>query len=261
MNAKVDGPGGTVQVFLDNTVYMVASVDFQELTWNSSILDPSIPHTISIIKPFPDDGRSLSLYSLPVTFPDLPIIDAPSAPGSTQTETLTPNSTEAETPTKQTGGHPGLTATTKAVIAGTLVAAACLGLLGALGIYFWRRRNKHNATLDPFRKVEGEISLFPLTDALYGEFVSVFSSLDRGLTAPSAQKDRFSQFVGEGGVKAETARVRNGGRLNGGTDSTPERRPDPGEGTPVFPLEDSAPSQPPPGSLSDHLSAPPPYVP
>ena len=45
-------------------------------------------------------------------------------------------------------------------------------------------------------------------------------------------------------------------KLEGGTDSVPEGQPSEGEDTAAFPLEN-----PPPGSPSDNLSAPPPYAP
>ena len=67
--------------------------------------------------------------------------------------------------------------------------------------------------------------------------------------------------MGEGGVETETNRVRKGRRLNRGTVPAHEGRRSAREGTSPVPLEGGVPSQPPPGSLSDHLSDPPPYVP
>jgi len=176
--ARLQGLDSSVQIILDNAVFMVSPIGFhEEVTWNSSILDPGVPHTISISKPFPDDGKTLELHSFPVTFPDLPTIASTPAPSGSETGTLTPSSTEAEKPVMKPGGRPELPTTTKAVIAGTLACLVFLGLLGALGIYFLRRQNKNHATLNPFRKVEQGASPFQSTDVLYGEFCIRISSL------------------------------------------------------------------------------------
>ena len=177
---QLQGLDSQVQIILDNAVFMVPRIgSHEEVAWSSDILDPSVPHTISISGSFPDDLNALELYSFPVTSPDLPTIAATPVPSGSETEALTPSSTEAETPTKKPGGRPELTATIKAVIIGTFVGLACLCLLGALRVYFLRRQNKSHATLNPypFRKVEQEASPFQSTDALYGEFCIRISSL------------------------------------------------------------------------------------
>ena len=158
--------GDTFEVLLDKTLDTVTAADFGNITWKSSVLDPSVPHIISIIKP-DFSNISLSLYSFLVTNLDPPTIATTSASSSTETET----------PTQQPAEKSGLMDTTKRVIAGTVVGVVCLGLLGALGVYFWRRRNKHDATLNPFRKVEGGSPHSQSTDALYGGFcIRIFMS-------------------------------------------------------------------------------------
>ena len=168
----VETPGETVRILLDDISHDVSPTTRMEPAWNSSNLDPSVPHTITVTKQNPN-GRYLALYSFLVTSPDLTTIvrTATSAPSST-------SSTENGTPTQQPAGQPELMATTKGIIAGTLAGTVCLGLLGALGIYFWRRRNKHDASLNPFGKVEEGTSPFQPTDALHGEFyILIFISM------------------------------------------------------------------------------------
>jgi hypothetical protein len=159
----VETIGDPVRILLDNTDHVVTPKSSLEPAWTSGSLDPSVPHTIMIIKQNPED-QYLALYSFSVTYPDLPTIVATSAPSNTETEN----------PTKPPETQPELTATTRMVIAGAVVGTVCLGLLGVLGIYFWRRRNKHDRTLNPFRKVEGGTSPFQSTDALFGEFLIRF---------------------------------------------------------------------------------------
>jgi len=178
----VQTSGDTVRILLDNTDHVITPISALEPAWNSSILNPSVPHKITIVKENPAE-QYLSLYSFSVTYPDLPSIDT----------TSTPSSTETENPTKQPEGQPDLTATTKIAIAGAVVGAVCLGLLGALGIYFWRRRKKHDATLDPFRKVEGGTSPFHSTDALYSEYcIRIFITQLRPDIFFSSDGRRFS---------------------------------------------------------------------
>lgn len=78
------------------------------------------------------------------------------------------------------------------------------------------------------------------------------------MTAPSARTEGISR---EGGVETETDRDRKARRPNGGIHPAPQGQPSEDEGTAAFPLEDSAPPQPPPRPPSDNLSAPPPYTP
>ena len=160
VTVMVETPGVTVRILLDDISHDVSPTTHMEPAWNSSNLDPSVPHTITVTKQKPNGGY-LALDSFLVTYPDSPTIvaTATSAPSST-------SSTEIGTPTQQLAGQPEPTG----VIAGTLAGAVCLGLLGALGIYFWRRRNKHDASLNPFRKVEEGTPPFQPTDALHGEF-------------------------------------------------------------------------------------------
>ncbi len=85
--------------------------------------------------------------------------------------TIFDTNTETKTPTMQPAAQSGLTTTTKVGIAVGLVGAVCLGLLGALAIYIRRRRATHDATLNPFSKLdEGGSYFFQSTSALYGEF-------------------------------------------------------------------------------------------
>jgi len=171
VTVMVEVPGDTVRISLDNTDHVVAPISNLEPTWNSSILDPSVPHTITIFKDNPE-LRYMAFYSLLVTSRDIPTIDTTSASSSTETGNPT-NQLERQPekqPEQQPEQQPELTAATKMIITGAVVGAVCLGLLGVLGIYFWRRRNKHDATLDPFRKVEGGTSPFHSIDALYSEY-------------------------------------------------------------------------------------------
>ena len=154
----VEIPGDMVRISLDNVGHDVSPTTFEVPAWNSTILDPSVPHTIEVLKVNPNT-RYTSLYSFLVTHPGSPE-DTPSSETPTTATTSAPSSTEtASAPS-------GNKATSTVVIVGTLVSVVCLGLLGALGFYLWRRRRKHDATLNPFRKVEEKSS--PL--ALYGEF-------------------------------------------------------------------------------------------
>ena len=167
----VEIPGDMVRILLDNVAHDAFPTTSQVPAWNSTILDPNVPHTVTVIKMNPN-GRYTSLYSFLVTHPgspedtpssDLPTIATTSAPSSTETASA-PSSTETTSAPSSTG------ATSTVVIVGTLVSAVCLGLLGALGFYLWRRRRKPDATLNPFRKVEGRPSLLQSVDALHGEF-------------------------------------------------------------------------------------------
>jgi len=196
VTVTVETPGDTVRILLDNTDHVVAPISNLEPAWNSSILDPGVLHNITIFKVNAEDEYT-AFYSLLVTHPDLPITGANFAPSSTETENPTKQPEGQPEPTATTKmqpeGLPELSAATKMVIAGAVVGSVCLGLLGALGIYFWRRRNKHDATLDPFRKVEGGTSPFHSTDALYSEYcIRIFITELRSDIFFSSDGRRFS---------------------------------------------------------------------
>ena len=149
----VEFPGDMVRILLDSVGHDVFPTTSQVPAWNSTILDPNVPHTVTVIK-MNSKTRYTLLYSFLVTYPGSPE-DTPSSDLPTIATTSAPSNTGA---------------TSTVVIVGTLVSAVCLGLLGALGFYLWRRRRKPDATLNPFRKVEGRTSLFQSVDALHGEF-------------------------------------------------------------------------------------------
>jgi hypothetical protein len=181
----VETLGDPVRIVLDGTDELVYPKSSLEPAWNSSTLDPTVFHTIEIVKvnfkATSEDEEYMSFYSLLVTHPDLSTITTTSAPSSTETENPTkPPETQPEltaTANVQPEAQTELAATTKMAIAGAVVGIVCLGLLGVLGTYFWRRRNKHDSTLNPFRKLEGGTSLFQSTDALFGEFcIRIFIS-------------------------------------------------------------------------------------
>lgn len=82
------------------------------------------------------------------------------------------NATEAATD-ERPGGHSGLnTNVTVGIVAG--VVGICVGLLGALGVYLWRRRNNRASTLSQSKNVEGGTAFFQSSNAPAGEFVSMF---------------------------------------------------------------------------------------
>jgi hypothetical protein len=78
---------------------------------------------------------------------------------------------EAPTSDKKPEGQSGLTACIKMGIATAIIGGLCFGFLGALGIYLWQKRSKHDWTLNPFRNAEeGGTSPVQSTDARKSEF-------------------------------------------------------------------------------------------
>ena len=186
MRVFVEGSGQVVRISLDNFNYDISPLPDQQPAWTSDTLDPSVPHNIIIIKRNPG-GQYLELENILATLADgnsptttredttTVAVSAPSVystPRRLSTIIITKTtstSTETETPTKRPEGQSGLTSTTTTV--GILVGALCLGILvGALGIYTWRKRDTHDATLHPFSKLDkGGASIIQSTGESSGE--------------------------------------------------------------------------------------------
>ena len=81
------------------------------------------------------------------------------------------NATEAAIDEKP-GGHSGLnTNVTVGIVAA--VVGIFVGLLGAVGVYFWRRRNNRAGTLGQSTNVEGGTAFFQSANAPDSEFVFI----------------------------------------------------------------------------------------
>jgi len=77
--------------------------------------------------------------------------------GTSGTESTQPTQSIQST---QSDGDPGLTAATKAGIALALIGGILLGLLGAFGISYWKRKRKSNTRedmSDPVGRIEGGV--------------------------------------------------------------------------------------------------------
>ena len=81
--------------------------------------------------------------------------------------------TEALASDEQPGGQPGLNTNVIVGIVAAVVGVS-VGLLGALGFYFWRRRNNRAGTLRRSNNVEGGTAFSQSAGAQDGEFVSMF---------------------------------------------------------------------------------------
>jgi len=79
---------------------------------------------------------------------------------------------EASTSDEQPGGQ---SEPTTYITVGTVAAVVGIfvGLLGALGIYLWRRRKNRDSTLNLLVNVEGGTAPFQSAGAPNGEFVSI----------------------------------------------------------------------------------------
>ena len=183
MNVIAEEPGDSVLISLDNENHVTSNFSFQQPSWSSS-LDPNVPHTITVTKVNPD-GKYTAIYSFLVAYPDLPANTTQTTAEAAPTPTIPNTSTETETRTTRPEGQTGLTTTTKVVIAGALVGAVCLGLLGALGIYIRWKRNTYTATLNPFSKLEGGTDSVPEGRPSEGEGTVAFPLGDPPPSPPS----------------------------------------------------------------------------
>ena len=81
--------------------------------------------------------------------------------------------TEALSSDEQPGGHSGLNTNVIVGIVAAVVGVS-IGLLGALGVYLWRRRNNRASTLRRSNNVEGGTAFSQSAGVRDGEFVSIF---------------------------------------------------------------------------------------
>jgi hypothetical protein len=139
--------GDPVRIVLDNADQLVYPKSPLEPAWNSSALDPSVPHTIAIVKAnFKADFKDeeyMSFYSLLVTHPDPPgdtkdtatkVLSVSTSPGTSSI----PNSSESSSPlsTQQSTTEPLLSG---AKLAGVIVGCITVPVL-IIAIILYRRR-------------------------------------------------------------------------------------------------------------------------
>jgi len=148
VTAMVQVPGDTLRISLDNTDHVVKPISAIEPVWNSSILDPRVPHTIKIFK---DDPKLeyMAIYSLLVTHPDspedtkdaastVPRQSASSGTSNTFSGTLsTPNASESSSPLSVQEPN------TEPVLSGAKLAGVIVGGITVLaliiGVILYRR--------------------------------------------------------------------------------------------------------------------------
>jgi LPXTG-motif cell wall-anchored protein len=113
--------------------------------------------------PLPNFAVAGLVISHSITVPD----------SSTVTDDFVPFS-EAPTTNEQPETPSGTTINTTVVIV-TAVVGICVGLLGAFGVYLWRRRKNRDGTSKLSKNVEdGRTALFQSAGVPNGEFVSMF---------------------------------------------------------------------------------------
>ena len=82
------------------------------------------------------------------TLPDNSTTQSTSLTQSTRSTQSTQPGQTAPSTSRQPNGDSGLTAATKAGIAGALIGGILLGILGALGISYWKRKKEAKAQVE-----------------------------------------------------------------------------------------------------------------
>jgi hypothetical protein len=96
---------------------------------------------------------------------------------TSSTSTTTSPQSQATAPDKQPDGQSGLSTSVKVGIA-TAIVGIVLGLLGGLGIQFWRKRKSKRRTIKTVLDAEdGETLYLRSTDAPNGGFMSTFCTI------------------------------------------------------------------------------------
>jgi len=151
VTVSVQTPGDRVRIVLDNTEHFVTPTSVMAPAWNSSILDPSIPHDLTIVKV--NSGEEyMGFYSLLVTHPDSPedttgaastVLRQSTSSGTsslpnTSSGTLsTPNASESSSPLSVQESN------TEPVLSGAKLAGVIVGGITVLaliiGVILYRR--------------------------------------------------------------------------------------------------------------------------
>jgi len=141
----VEDPGQTVRISLDNQIHDIAPT-LSQPAWTSGFLDPSVPHTIQVIKQNPRKKFTsldsfLVTYSSPnttgsiSTVPDQSTYSADASDGTTPIPT--PSAQTAAPANQQSGAEPVLSG---AKLAGVIVACITVSGLIIAGFLYRRRR-------------------------------------------------------------------------------------------------------------------------